>query len=523
MKTVKVGNRSFSMKRVRTFSPAGGFDQEKLMQKYPKAMAALTILTLAHQANPLKALLAIGSGKRQYDERTTEKFLADAEKFINSFESKKRTFSKGYIITEKDYQDYCDGKAGKIDSTRLLDIINDEGDYEDEMSQWVNDHPDESSHTYSGTESDGDLRKYARNEVNDASEKTIKEEIEKFLEDNYRGAGNCKISKKPINGKFIVDCSRDLEVRNINITSLTNGYFEFGIIDGYFNCSNCDSLKSLEGSPKEVRGNFDCRNCNSLTSLEGTPEEFRGNFVCSGCNSLTSLKGAPKKTVKSFNCSYCSSLTTLEGAPKEVSGRFDCSHCNSLTSLKGAPKKIGGTIDCSHCKSLTSLKGGPEEVGMCFNCIYCDSLKTLEGAPKEVGMFHCSWCNSLTSLKGAPKKVDEYFICSQCVSLTSLKGAPEKIGGHFDCSDCNSLKSLEGAPEKVGGYFSCYRCNSLTSLEGSPEKVNKYFDCYGCKSLTSLKGAPKEVGGDFKCYICKTKFTEEDVKNVSNVKGGIEV
>lgn len=160
MKTVKVGNRSFSMKRVRTFSPAKeGFDQERLAKKYPKAMSALVILTLAHQANPLKALLAIASGKRQYDEKFTEKLLADAEKFISTLSDRKRTFSKGYRITEKDYQEYCDWQAGKIDSTRLLDIIKDEGEYEDKMGQWAADHADESSRVLS-TSNFSDDEKY---------------------------------------------------------------------------------------------------------------------------------------------------------------------------------------------------------------------------------------------------------------------------------------------------------------------------------------------------------------------------
>ena len=49
------------------------------------------------------------------------------------------------------------------------------------------------------------------------------------------------------------------------------------------------------------------------------------------------------------------------------------------------------------------------------------------------------------------------------------------------------------------------------------------FDCANCYSLTSLEGAPKEVGGSFRCGRCKVKFTEEDVKKVSNVKGMIYV
>ena len=117
--------------------------------------------------------------------------------------------------------------------------------------------------------------------------------------------------------------------------------------------------------------------------------------------------------------------------------------------------------------------------------------------------------------------VIEDFICSYCYSLETLEGAPEKVGRDFDCSCCESLKNLKGAPEKVGENFICYTCKSLESLEGAPEKVGRNFICYTCKSLKTLKGAPKEVGKDFNCRLCKIKFTADDVKKVSNVKGEI--
>ena len=117
--------------------------------------------------------------------------------------------------------------------------------------------------------------------------------------------------------------------------------------------------------------------------------------------------------------------------------------------------------------------------------------------------------------------VDKDFRCAFCDLLTSLEGAPKEVGGVFDCSYCDLLKSLKGAPEKVGGKFNCNCCNSLTSLEGAPEKVGMDFDCRYCKSLKSLEGAPKEVGGGFYCRNCKVKFSEEDVKKVSNVEGKI--
>ena len=69
-------------------------------------------------------------------------------------------------------------------------------------------------------------------------------------------------------------------VTNKNITSLTNGLFEFGVVDGDFECIGCKSLKTLEGGPKETFGYFSCDHCNSLKTLKDAPKEVRGNFYC---------------------------------------------------------------------------------------------------------------------------------------------------------------------------------------------------------------------------------------------------
>ena len=150
--------------------------------------------------------------------------------------------------------------------------------------------------------------------------------------------------------------------------------------------------------------------------------------------------------------------------------------------------------------NITSLTNGNFQWGYVsgsFNCYNCKSLTNLEGAPKKVmGDFCCNFCHSLKSLEGAPKEVGRHFVCYYCESLEFLKNYTEKVGGLFDCSNCKSLKSLEGAPKVVGGDFYC----------GS------------CTSLKTLKGSPKEVGGEFACYNCGTQFTEEYVKQVSNIK-----
>jgi len=125
----------------------------------------------------------------------------------------------------------------------------------------------------------------------------------------------------------------------------------------------------------------------------------------------------------------------------------------------------------------------------------------------------------LTSLEGAPEKVKGNFDCNGN-KLTSLEGSPEEVGGGFWCS-YNNLTSLEGASEEVGGNFNC-SYNKLTSLEGSPEKVGVNFYC-SYNKLTSLEGSPKEVGGDFWCKDNETRFTEEEVRAVCEVKGNVYV
>ena len=210
--------------------------------------------------------------------------------------------------------------------------------------------------------------------------------IKDFLEKNY----NIDIYIiKYVKNKFIVDVKGNADVKNENITSLTNNLFKFN----------------------EVTKDFYCANCNNLTSLEGAPNKCF-NFYCHHCDSLKSLKGAPKEVGGNFNCSYCDSLTSLEYSPKVISVRFSCYNCNNLKSLKGAPQE---------CYS--------------FDCSNCDSLNSLEGSPQKCHSFDCNSCKSLKSLKGLPKKIDGGFDCHNCESLITLEGSPEKVGGNFYCDE----------------------------------------------------------------------------------------
>ena len=122
--------------------------------------------------------------------------------------------------------------------------------------------------------------------------------VDEFLKANYNINGSY-IIKKTKKG-FIVDVKGDVEVKNINITSLTNEFFEFG----------------------KVSGNFDCYGCKLLISLEGAPKKVGRSFYCTGCESLKTLECAPKKVGLIFHCNHCGVQFTENYVRKYVISGF---------------------------------------------------------------------------------------------------------------------------------------------------------------------------------------------------------
>ena len=158
---------------------------------------------------------------------------------------------------------------------------------------------------------------------------------------------------------------------------------EFGVIKGSFDVSSQEfsnfkgfptkvggdltitgnRFSSLEGCTQDIGGSFSCRNQKgeqSLTSLKGGPKRIKGTYNCSD-NSINSLEGGPEYVGETFDCSD-NNLTTLIGGPEEVSGRYDCMN-NNLTTLEGFPKKFTGyRVECSN-NDLYSLEGLPVDGG----------------------------------------------------------------------------------------------------------------------------------------------------------------
>jgi len=175
--------------------------------------------------------------------------------------------------------------------------------------------------------------------INDVNLDSLPEKLKR----KYNLVYNHKTNKYDCNGSIRID--DDL---------IKNGYFicDFGVVKGSFDCSEFNTLTSLEGAPKEVDGYFLCNRCNNLKSLKGAPEKVGGFFNCEYCKNLESLEGAPEK-VENFSCMNCENLKSLKGAPEKVGGYFCCRGCKNLKTLEGAPKEVGGNFKCSDCPQLT--------------------------------------------------------------------------------------------------------------------------------------------------------------------------
>ena len=140
--------------------------------------------------------------------------------------------------------------------------------------------------------------------------------IEQFLKENYDIYGAYIINKTK--SRYIVDVKGTVRVKNKDISSLTNEYFEFGSVNREFDCTYCNSLTTLEGAPEEVGGDFACVGCSSIKTLEGAPEEVGGDFACSFCKSLKSLKGAPEKVGGEFDCRNCHVRFKIEDVTRYI-------------------------------------------------------------------------------------------------------------------------------------------------------------------------------------------------------------
>lgn len=94
-----------------------------------------------------------------------------------------------------------------------------------------------------------------------------------------------------------------------------------------------NKIKTLIGLPtKIVGGTFNCSG-NILINLNGSPRKV-GSLIASGCE-LKSLEGSPKEVKDDYIVSK-NKLTNLKESPPKIGGKFDCSS-NKLTNLEFLP------------------------------------------------------------------------------------------------------------------------------------------------------------------------------------------
>lgn len=183
-------------------------------------------------------------------------------------------------------------------------------------------------------------------------------------------------------GKWLVNYTGDVDVKNKDLTTLENDLFQWNEVGGTFTCFKINKLKNLKGSPRSCAG-FNCNQCKGLESLEGAPEKMTlGNgltgrgFYCIECTNLKTLKGAPKTVWGGFYCNHCSKLTSLEGAPIKVIGDFNCQDTR-IKAINHKFEAITGDFNCRNCSYLTSLKGLPDDIGRDLVLVGCKSLDLL--------------------------------------------------------------------------------------------------------------------------------------------------
>jgi len=87
---------------------------------------------------------------------------------------------------------------------------------------------------------------------------------------------------------------------------------------------------------------FYCFN-KKLTSLVGSPFIVTGDYVCSR-NDIKTLIGSPNEIRYDFDFSMNEELTSLEGSPTKVGGDVNCRGITKISSFNNLPEQIGGEL-----------------------------------------------------------------------------------------------------------------------------------------------------------------------------------
>ena len=126
----------------------------------------------------------------------------------------------------------------------------------------------------------------------------IKNSITKWIKNNVETIKENKLNFDFNMTPITVNYDGDI-VFKTNITSLTNGNFQWGEVDGNFFCCDCLNLKSLKGTAENISGNYYCVNCHSL-SLDNVSEKIKEKVVfnCEECENYGFTLDKEDETIK---------------------------------------------------------------------------------------------------------------------------------------------------------------------------------------------------------------------------------
>ena len=93
------------------------------------------------------------------------------------------------------------------------------------------------------------------------------------------------------------------------------------------------------------------------------------------------------------------------------------------------------------------------------------------------------------------------------------------IRGNLDISNNKNLENLEGCPKEISGSLYCQNSH-IKSLIGAPEYIGGDFNCYN-NELKNLDGFPMEIIGYVSIAKNPGKFTEDEIRKVSNIEGKV--
>ena len=155
------------------------------------------------------------------------------------------------------------------------------------------------------------------------------------------------------------------------------------IIGGKLSLFQCGNIETLEGPVEKVYGNISIAYCRNIKNLKGFPETEPNvtDLKIMQCNSFRSFEGLPPDV--KLDCIFLNNLVlpSLEGLPGEISGGLKIEGVNGIKNLKGCPQKIGTNFILNDCPALNTTEGGPTEIGVDW-VINVPQLKELKNGVK---------------------------------------------------------------------------------------------------------------------------------------------